>query len=201
MKILTKLISACFIIALVLSLSCGTKAPATTNPASSTPAKNTSTATSSATASSTTALTSQTVTTKQVSSTAPISSSVPVSTQVLTSFDTASGAVAVCFDGTYIWVANYGSNNISKLKASDGSLQATYKAGTNPQDIVFDGTYIWVANYGSNNVSKLKASDGSLIGTYTATIKPVPPSGCQMPEMTALPNSKPATVARQATSK
>ena len=60
----------------------------------------------------------------------------------------------ICFDGTNIWVATYG-NNVTKLKASDGSLVGTYDVGWLHFDICFDGANIWVANYGNDTVTKL----------------------------------------------
>jgi outer membrane lipoprotein-sorting protein len=79
----------------------------------------------------------------------------------------------IAFDGANIWVSNVGSNNVTKLKASDGSLVGTYSVGTAPLCITFDGVNIWVANYYSNTVAKLKASDGSLVGTYSVGSYPV----------------------------
>jgi hypothetical protein len=73
----------------------------------------------------------------------------------------------IAFDGANIWVANGNSNNVTKLKASDGSLVGTYSVGTNPRGIAFDGANIWVANWGTNNVTKLNASDGSPVDTYS----------------------------------
>jgi YVTN family beta-propeller protein len=69
------------------------------------------------------------------------------------------------FDGTSIWVANYSSNNVSKLNPASGAVIGTYNVGTGPHDIAFDGTSIWVANLGSDNVMKLNP-DGTVIGTY-----------------------------------
>ena len=63
-------------------------------------------------------------------------------------------------------MANNGSNNVTKLRASDGALQGTFNVGTNPTGVAFDGANIWVANNGSNNVTKLRASDGALQGTF-----------------------------------
>jgi hypothetical protein len=74
--------------------------------------------------------------------------------------------MGLAFDGTHIWTANYSSNSVSKLRASDGALIGTYNTGTNPMGLAFDGTHIWTANGGSNSVSKLRASDGALIRTY-----------------------------------
>ena len=61
---------------------------------------------------------------------------------------------AIAFDGANIWVANYGSNNVTKLRASDGTILGTYAVGTCPHAIAFDGANIWVANCVSNNVTK-----------------------------------------------
>jgi len=61
----------------------------------------------------------------------------------------------VAFDGANIWVANSGSNNVMKLRASDGVLQGTFAVGSSPTGVAFDGANIWVANYSSANVTKL----------------------------------------------
>jgi len=73
------------------------------------------------------------------------------------------------FDGANIWVTNSGSDNVSKLRASDGYIcpTCTYSTGVASRGVVFDGVNIWVTNSGSDNVSKLRASDGFLLGTYT----------------------------------
>jgi DNA-binding beta-propeller fold protein YncE len=52
----------------------------------------------------------------------------------------------VAFDGTNIWVAIYGSNNVTKLLASSGAVVGTYPVGSYPTGVAFDGTNIWVAN-------------------------------------------------------
>jgi DNA-binding beta-propeller fold protein YncE len=57
-------------------------------------------------------------------------------------------------DGGNIWVANYNSNNVTKLRASDGEVLGTYAVGLKPSGIAFDGANIWVANSASNNVCK-----------------------------------------------
>ncbi|HEY3027986.1 MAG TPA: hypothetical protein VGJ55_17690 [Pyrinomonadaceae bacterium] len=82
------------------------------------------------------------------------------------SFAVGTSPIGVAFDGVNIWVANKNSNNVTKLRASDGALQGTFAAGTNPQGVAFDGANIWVANAGSDNVTKLRASDGALQGTF-----------------------------------
>ena len=78
----------------------------------------------------------------------------------------------ICFDGTNIWVANNGTNSVTKLRASDGANLGTYPVGVSPYGICFDGTDIWVANQGSNNVTKLRSSDGANLGTYVVGTGP-----------------------------
>jgi hypothetical protein len=82
-------------------------------------------------------------------------------------FSVGSQPWGIAFDGASIWVANFGSNSVTKLRASDGANLGNFAVGTNPFGIAFDGASIWVANYGSNNVTKLRASDGASLGTYT----------------------------------
>jgi len=61
----------------------------------------------------------------------------------------------VAFDGTYVWVVNSGSNNVTKLTASNGARQGTFAVGSEPVGVAFDGANIWVVNAGSNTASKL----------------------------------------------
>ena len=72
---------------------------------------------------------------------------------------------AVAFDGANIWVANANSNNVSKLRASDGTSLGTFTVGILPHGVAFDGANIWVADLGGNTVTKLRASDGACLGT------------------------------------
>jgi hypothetical protein len=54
-----------------------------------------------------------------------------------------------------MWVTNYNSNTVTKLKASNGSNLGIFNVGTNPVGVAFDGANIWVTNYRSATVSKL----------------------------------------------
>ncbi len=76
------------------------------------------------------------------------------------------------FDGANIWVPNYGSNTVSKIRASDGLNQDFFTVGSAPAAVAFDGTYVWVTNYSSGKVSKLLAENGGYIGEYTVGTNP-----------------------------
>jgi len=65
------------------------------------------------------------------------------------------GPVGVAFDGVNIWAANANSNNVTKLRASDGKSLGTFSIGVNPFVVAFDGANIWVGNQVSNTLSKL----------------------------------------------
>ncbi len=70
-----------------------------------------------------------------------------------------------------IWVANWGSNNVTKLSPT-GTVLGTYAVGLNPWNIAIDSSNnVWVTNSGSNSVSKL-SSIGTVIATYPVGASP-----------------------------
>ena len=52
----------------------------------------------------------------------------------------------VAFDGANMWVANHGSNTVTKLQVSNGTVIGNFAVGQNPWGVAFDGAHIWVAN-------------------------------------------------------
>jgi len=88
------------------------------------------------------------------------------------SFPVGTAPYGVAFDGANVWVANIGTNNVTKLRASDGAVQGTFGVGSGPHGVAFDGTNIWVANFNSNSVTKLRASDGAVQGTFSVGTVP-----------------------------
>ena len=81
-------------------------------------------------------------------------------------FPAGASPYGVAFDGASIWVADNGSNKITKLRASDGLSLGVFPVGTNPIAVACDGVHVWVTNINSNNVTKLRASDGAVLGTF-----------------------------------
>ncbi|HEY5908556.1 MAG TPA: DNRLRE domain-containing protein, partial [Vicinamibacteria bacterium] len=78
----------------------------------------------------------------------------------------------VAFDGDHIWVANAASDEVSKLRASDGANLGTFPTGALPVGVAFDGANIWVTNNSDLSVSKLRASDGASLGTFPVGVNP-----------------------------
>jgi hypothetical protein len=88
--------------------------------------------------------------------------------------DFAVGSVpfGLAFDGASMWVTNRTSNNVMKLRASDGANLGTFPVGLGPLGVAFDGANVWVTNYDGNSVTKLRASDGFSLGTFPMGANP-----------------------------
>jgi hypothetical protein len=84
-------------------------------------------------------------------------------TTVTTGFAAPGGAM---YDGTNIWVADYGAGTLLKLDGTGAILQ-TVTIGANPTFPIFDGANIWVPNSASSSVSVVRASSGAVLATLT----------------------------------
>lgn len=69
-------------------------------------------------------------------------------------FPVGNGPDAMAFDGTNMWVTNFGSNTVTELSPTGATLR-TVTVGSNPDAIAFDGTDMWVADGGDNTVTEL----------------------------------------------
>ena len=52
--------------------------------------------------------------------------------------------LALAFDGTKIWVANFFEKNVEALVASSGKVQGEFGFASNTGGVAFDGANIWV---------------------------------------------------------
>src|SRR5690242_20186980 len=84
------------------------------------------------------------------------------------SFPAGNSPEGLAFDGESIWVVNGPDSAVTKLRASDGSIEGVFPVGREPHYLVFDGTNIWVANAGDGTVTELRASDGAFLASYHA---------------------------------
>src|SRR5262249_54891296 len=82
------------------------------------------------------------------------------------SFPVGDGPEGVAFDGASIWVGNTISNNVTKLRASDGAPQGVFPVDAFPQAVAFDGRNIWVASLAADTVTKLRPRDGAVLGVF-----------------------------------
>lgn len=81
-------------------------------------------------------------------------------------FATGSGPYGVAFDGDHVWVANSGSDTVTKLRSNDGTILGTFHVGWKPSYLAFDGAHVWVTNVDSGEIMKLRASDGTTLGVF-----------------------------------
>ncbi len=80
----------------------------------------------------------------------------------------------VAFDGTKIWVANGGSDNVTAIDVATGEKVGTYGVGlgSGPNSLAFDGAALWVTGHSGNSVTKLSAATGAVVGTYAVGSNP-----------------------------
>lgn len=66
-----------------------------------------------------------------------------------------------------LYVANFGSDNISVIDLTTNLITATISVGTNPSEIIVDKTtnYIWVSNRGSNSVNYINSTTNTVVGS------------------------------------
>jgi hypothetical protein len=72
----------------------------------------------------------------------------------------------ILYDGSNIWVADNGANQLKKLN-SDGTVAQSITVGNRPLFPIFDGTNIWVPNYADSSVTIVRASTGAVLATLT----------------------------------
>lgn len=73
----------------------------------------------------------------------------------------------VAFDGTYVWVANVGSDSVTRINPNtNSSVGSAIAVGDQPSGMAFDGTSMWVTNSGTDSVSRINATTGLVTGTF-----------------------------------
>lgn len=94
--------------------------------------------------------------------------------QILGSFSVGSNPDAMVANGTGgLFVANYGSNNVTVVSTVTLSTVTNITVGTHPSAVTMNSTgYIFVANSGSNNVSVLSNTTGKVVATYAVGTDP-----------------------------
>ena len=75
-----------------------------------------------------------------------------------------------------VWVANYGSNNVTQLNSS-GTVLGTFGVGENPQSLAIDSSgNVWVTNYGTTAVPGTTITElsptGTLLNTFSVQNNP-----------------------------
>ena len=78
-------------------------------------------------------------------------------------------------DGTFALVANSGSDNVSRIRASDNVVVATIPVGDGPSSVAIapDDSFALVTNYWGGSVSRIRTSDNTVTATITGFSVPV----------------------------
>jgi hypothetical protein len=76
----------------------------------------------------------------------------------------------LAFDGSHIWLLNFGAASITKFRASDNAEIGTYSTGAGaPLHVLFDGAHLWIEHLGGAvSLTKMRASDGAIVATYNS---------------------------------
>lgn len=76
-------------------------------------------------------------------------------------------AAAISPDATTVWVANYDSNNVSKINAVTQTNSGNIGVGSGPWDLAMspDGAQLWVVNNSGNSVSVIDTSTQAIVQT------------------------------------
>lgn len=72
-------------------------------------------------------------------------------------------------DSTYLWLNNFNSLGITRVKLSDGTSAFFAMGSAGNDDIDSDGEFVWVAGGPSNKVFKVNASTGAVISETALT--------------------------------
>jgi DNA-binding beta-propeller fold protein YncE len=84
-------------------------------------------------------------------------------TNISTGFASPDG---ILFDGSNLWVTDFGDNMLKKLDSSGNILQSV-PVGSNANLAVFDGANIWVPKFFANSITVVRARDGLVLATLT----------------------------------
>ena len=87
---------------------------------------------------------------------------IPWTTTTVTIGETLRG---IAWDGSNIWVTDFGPDTLMKLDAA-GSVLQTVTVGLNPSYLLFDGTNLWVPGV-AGKLTVVRASTGAVLATLT----------------------------------
>jgi hypothetical protein len=86
--------------------------------------------------------------------------------------------MGMAFEGDNVWVANRGSNSVTRIRAGDGRTTGTFPIGESPVDVAWDGASVWVANHkwlaeGHSTLVRLDPAEGRVLATHRLPGQPM----------------------------
>jgi len=85
--------------------------------------------------------------------------------RLIKSIDVGTTPQGVTFGAGSIWVANFGSDTLSRINTSNNTVQATRPVGDGPQGLAFGATSVWVANSLADTVSRFNPNNNTVAAT------------------------------------
>ncbi|MFM8238227.1 MAG: hypothetical protein ACKOBG_10830 [Actinomycetota bacterium] len=77
------------------------------------------------------------------------------------------------FDGTNLWVAYYGDNQVAKIDPRTNAVLATVPVPGAPVDATFDGTSIWVTRQDDDRVVRINPKTNAITATVVVGAQPI----------------------------
>jgi YVTN family beta-propeller protein len=98
---------------------------------------------------------------------APIGSPVSVTRNVTMGGSNISNLI---YDGTYLWVVEYGANQVERINPSTGAIVGSpIPVGANPGAVLIVNGHLFVANSGSNTVTDINLTTATVTRTISLT--------------------------------
>ena len=82
------------------------------------------------------------------------------------------GGYGIAVDQDAVWVANGGSNSVTRIRKSDDVVTAVMTGFSNPTGIAVDAASVWVVNTNGNSVSRIDKATGTLVATIPVGTSP-----------------------------
>ena len=87
----------------------------------------------------------------------------------IATFLVGNGPEGICFDGTDIWVANYGDHTITQLDEYSGCILGTYAIPSGANDICYGVGSLWIPGQFTMQVTNVHI-DGSIASLFPADV-------------------------------
>ncbi|HEV2520013.1 MAG TPA: YncE family protein [Thermoplasmata archaeon] len=84
-------------------------------------------------------------------------------------------AVAYDPENRYVYVTNFGSNNLTVIDGTTNTVVGSIEVGSNPDGVAYDGAIgnLYVANYGSGNVTCVDGATDKVLGSVNVGSGPI----------------------------
>lgn len=86
----------------------------------------------------------------------------PGTESITETYDTDELGSGITYDGSDIWLVDFGTSMAYRLDIETGSLESEFSTPGDPTGIVYDGEAFWIANIFANNLHRMDSSGSEL---------------------------------------